>query len=89
MNLYAPSKQRSKAIKARFVVTVFIGILTLSLFRAQVLRSEDWVLQSESNRLRSLTEPAPRGIIRDRNGGSWPTTCRAIRSRYCPPIPTR
>ena len=68
MTLYAPSIARRKAVRARFVVGAFLGILLVSLFRAQVLRSEDWALQSESNRLRSLTEPAPRGIIRDRNG---------------------
>lgn len=68
MSLYAPSIARRKAVRARFVVGAFLGILLVSLFRAQVLRSEDWALQSESNRLRSLTEPAPRGIIRDRNG---------------------
>ena len=37
-------------------------------FRAQVYRSADWSLQSESNRLRPLTLPAPRGTIRDRAG---------------------
>lgn len=68
MSLYAPAEQRGKAFRARLVVAAFIGILVVGLFRAQILRSEDWVLQSESNRLRSLTEPAPRGIIRDRNG---------------------
>ncbi|MGI9625194.1 MAG: penicillin-binding protein 2 [Longimicrobiales bacterium] len=68
MRLYKPHEQRGRALRARGVVAVFLGILVMSLFRAQILRSEDWVLQSESNRLRSLTEPAPRGIIRDRTG---------------------
>ncbi|MDH3223474.1 MAG: penicillin-binding transpeptidase domain-containing protein, partial [Gemmatimonadota bacterium] len=68
MTLYAPTVARRKAVRARFLVSVVLGILLVSLFRAQVLRSQDWALQSESNRLRSLVEPAPRGIIRDRQG---------------------
>lgn len=50
------------------VAGVLLGILLVAFFRSQVLGSSDWVLQSESNRLRQLTVPAPRGIIRDRAG---------------------
>jgi len=49
------------------VVAVLMGILLLAFFRAQVLRSEDWALQSDFNRLRPLPIPAPRGTIFDRN----------------------
>lgn len=61
-------RHRVLANRARVVVVVLLGILTGVLFRAQVLRATDWLLQSERNRLRSLTVPAPRGIIRDRDG---------------------
>ena len=54
MSLLHPFEQRGKGLRARWVVTVFLGILVVSLFRAQVLRSEDWALRSESNRLRQL-----------------------------------
>jgi len=45
-----------------------MGILVLAFFRAQVLRSEAWRLQSDNNRLRPLPIPTPRGTIFDRNG---------------------
>ena len=60
--------QKALATRARVGVFVLLGLLAGVFFRAQVSRSSDWLLQSESNRLRSLTLPAPRGIIRDRTG---------------------
>lgn len=48
-------------------VAILMGALGLTFFRAQVLRSSDWGLQSESNRLRALALPAPRGTLFDRN----------------------
>ena len=45
-----------------------LGLLAAVFFRAQVYRSSEWVLQADSNRLRPLTLPAPRGTIRDRAG---------------------
>lgn len=45
-----------------------MGALLLAFFRAQVVRSTEWSLQSESNRLRPLGVPAPRGTLFDRNG---------------------
>lgn len=63
-----PRQARVLAIRARIVVIALLGVLIAVLFRAQVLRSSDWLLQSQSNRLRTLTIPAPRGVIRDRAG---------------------
>ena len=63
-----PQRVRVPATRARIVVVAMLGVLVAVLFRAQVLRSSDWLLQSQSNRLRALTIPAPRGIIRDRDG---------------------
>ena len=63
-----PRQVRVLAVRARIVVVALLGVLIAVLFRAQVLRSSDWLLQSQSNRLRALTIPAPRGVIRDRAG---------------------
>lgn len=68
MKGYDPRKQKSLATRARVVVFALLALLVGAFFRAQVSRSSDWLLRSESNRLRSLTLPAPRGIIRDRTG---------------------
>ena len=56
------------AVRARVVVVALLGVLIAVLFRFQVLKSSDWLLESQSNRLRPLTVPAPRGVIRDRVG---------------------
>jgi penicillin-binding protein 2 len=45
-----------------------MGALAAGFFRVQVLRSDTWQLRAESNRLRQLPVPAPRGTIYDRNG---------------------
>ncbi len=58
----------ARAIAARGIVVALLGVLVSALFRAQVIGSSSWRLQSESNRLRSVTVPPPRGIIRDRAG---------------------
>jgi penicillin-binding protein 2 len=63
-----PISRRQRARGGYLVVAVLMGILLLAFFRAQVLRSDDWALQSDFNRLRPLPIPAPRGTIFDRNG---------------------
>ncbi len=42
--------------------------LVLVFFRTQILEHSKYQLQSETNRLRPIPLPAPRGIITDRNG---------------------
>jgi penicillin-binding protein 2 len=49
-------------------MAVVLGSLALQFFRVQMLRSNDYMLRSESNRLRPLPVAAPRGTIFDRNG---------------------
>lgn len=68
MSGYRPLEKRSRAAAARVATTLLLGALTVTLFRGQVLGSSQWLLQSESNRLRSLVVPPPRGIVRDRAG---------------------
>ncbi|HEX7938802.1 MAG TPA: hypothetical protein VF483_07390, partial [Gemmatimonadaceae bacterium] len=53
--------------------TVYIGAavmtyLTVAFFRAQIMQYRTYVFQSETNRLREVPVPAPRGTIFDRNG---------------------
>ena len=50
---------------------MLVGILVFLLggfFRSQVLQHAKYALQSETNRLREIPLPAPRGVIYDRNG---------------------
>lgn len=68
MSGYRPAEQQTQAAVARWVALVLLGLVAVVLFRVQVIGSSRWLLQSESNRLRSLATPAPRGIIRDREG---------------------
>jgi penicillin-binding protein 2 len=59
------------ARRARFasigLLIAFVFLLG-AFFRTQVLQNAQYVLQSETNRLREVPLPAPRGIIYDRNG---------------------
>jgi penicillin-binding protein 2 len=63
-----PHQKRSQARGALVVLAVLFGVLILSFFRAQVVRGSSWALQSDSNRLRVLQVPAPRGTVFDRYG---------------------
>jgi penicillin-binding protein 2 len=49
-------------------VAILLGGLVLAFFRIQVVSSGSYALRAESNRLRPLPVPAPRGTIFDRNG---------------------
>ena len=60
--------RRRRAHAAGVVLALLMGLLTVAFFRAQVVSGTAWALQSESNRLRVLTVPAPRGTIFDRYG---------------------
>src|SRR6185503_1371914 len=56
--------------RGRAASLIVCGVLIFMLsafFRAQVLKNEDFKLQSEQNRLREIPTPAPRGRILDRN----------------------
>lgn len=68
MRLDHPLSRRRRAWGARWAVLGLMGLLGTAFFRAQVLRSSVWALQSDSNRLRALPLPAPRGAIFDRKG---------------------
>lgn len=63
-----PNERRGMGTAARGILLLAMAILAVSFFRAQVVRGPAWALQSESNRLRVLPIPAPRGTIFDRAG---------------------
>src|SRR5213083_2783262 len=51
-----------------FVVWGAFAAIAIAFFRTQILEHGKFKLQSETNRLRPIILPAPRGIITDRNG---------------------
>ncbi|MEC9354773.1 MAG: hypothetical protein VX507_00950, partial [Gemmatimonadota bacterium] len=63
MNLYHPHSRRQRARGLYLITVILMGILTVAFFRLQVLRSNTWELRAESNRIRQLPIPAPRGTI--------------------------
>ncbi len=63
-----PHERRRRAQVATTFLLLLMGVLVASFFRAQVVRSSTWTLQSDSNRLRVLPVPAPRGTVFDREG---------------------
>lgn len=68
MNIHHAHQRQRRAFGAYLVVALFMGALGISFFRVQVLRSSTWELRAESNRIRQLPIPVPRGTIYDRNG---------------------
>ena len=57
--------------RGRAASVIVCGVLVFLLsafFRAQILKNEQYSLQSEENRLRQIPTAAPRGKILDRNG---------------------
>ena len=68
MELHHLHVRRRRARGAVVVLVLLLGGLTLAFFQTQVLENPAYALQSEQNRLRPLTVPAPRGTIFDRNG---------------------
>ena len=67
MRLLHAHSRRRRATGALGIIAIVLGALALQFFRVQILRSNDYMLQSESNRLRPLPVAAPRGTIFDRN----------------------
>lgn len=68
MSAYHPHQLDRRLRIARVVVWAAFGAVTLAFFRAQILGHGKYQLQSQTNRLRPIPLPAPRGIITDRNG---------------------
>ena len=68
MNAFHPYLLDQRLGVARTAVWIVLGILVMSFFRTQILGHGKYQLQSETNRLRPIPLPAPRGVIYDRNG---------------------
>ncbi|WP_049721156.1 penicillin-binding protein 2 [Gilvimarinus polysaccharolyticus] len=58
----------SRALVAGGVIVLLTGILVLRFFSLQVDHHEDYVTQSDRNRVHVLPIPPTRGLIYDRNG---------------------
>jgi penicillin-binding protein 2 len=68
VNAFHPHLLDRRLGMARTGVWIVLGIIILSFFRTQILGHGKYQLQSETNRLRPIPLPAPRGIIYDRKG---------------------
>lgn len=65
---FHPNDIRRRGIAANVIVSLVLLFLGGGFFRTQVLEHAEYKLQSETNRLREVPLPAPRGVIYDRNG---------------------
>ena len=65
---FHPNDVARRGRQATVLLVLVIGFLLSAFFRTQILRNQQWVLQSEENRLREVPLPASRGIIYDRAG---------------------
>jgi penicillin-binding protein 2 len=68
LSLHLPHNRQRRAAGAYAVLAIVMAALGVAFFRIQVLRSSTWELRAESNRIRQLAVPTPRGVIYDRNG---------------------
>jgi len=65
---FHPNDVARRARAVRLVLAMVMASLGLAFFRVQVLRSSQYALQADGNRMREVPLLAPRGIIYDRNG---------------------
>src|SRR6476660_10105221 len=64
---FHPNDIRRRGHAAMIGIVALMLFLTAGFFRSQVLQHQKYALQAETNRLRELPLPAPRGVIYDRN----------------------
>ena len=65
---FHPNDVRRRGIAANVIISGALVFLGAGFFRTQVLEHAEYKLQSETNRLREVPLPAPRGVIYDRKG---------------------
>jgi penicillin-binding protein 2 len=65
---FHPNDIQKRGRAANVMVAGVLLFLAVGFFRTQVWFHQKYALQSETNRLRELPLPAPRGVIYDRNG---------------------
>ena len=68
MSIHLPHAKQKRAVGAYVVLGLLMTILAGAFFRIQILGSSTWQLRAESNRVRQLPVPTPRGILYDRHG---------------------
>lgn len=68
MNLQDRHAIARRATAAQSVVFLSFVVLIVAFFRVQVVESDRYQLLSQSNRMRAVALPAPRGLITDRTG---------------------
>ncbi|HEV8266421.1 MAG TPA: penicillin-binding protein 2 [Gemmatimonadales bacterium] len=68
MTTFHPHLLERRLGVVRLIVWAVLGVMVLAFFRTQILGHGKYQLQSETNRLRPIPLPAPRGVIFDRNG---------------------
>jgi penicillin-binding protein 2 len=68
MSSFHPHLLERRLRVARGVVWAAGAAFVIVFFKTQILEHSKYQLQSETNRLRAIPLPAPRGIITDRNG---------------------
>jgi penicillin-binding protein 2 len=64
---FHPNDVQRRGRAANAMVVGVLAFLAAGFFRSQVIQHQKYALQSETNRLRELPLPAPRGVIYDRN----------------------
>jgi penicillin-binding protein 2 len=67
VNFHPNDVQRRARVASALLFLAFV-FLGGSFFRTQILQHAQYVLQSETNRLREVPIPAPRGVVYDRRG---------------------
>jgi penicillin-binding protein 2 len=65
---FHPTSRRRRGLLSTLVIVLSLGLIGSAFYRAQVIRSADYTLRSDDNRLRLIPIPAPRGTVFDRNG---------------------
>jgi len=65
---FHPNDVARRARVVRGALTLVMAAFGLAFFRVQVLRSSQYALQADGNRMREVPLVAPRGIIYDRHG---------------------
>ena len=64
---FHPNEIRRRSGVASLLISGVLLFLAGGFFRSQVLQHEKYAMQSETNRMRLIPLPAPRGVIYDRN----------------------
>jgi penicillin-binding protein 2 len=65
---FHPNDVQRRGRTASFILAGAFTFLAAAFFRTQILEHAAYTLQSETNRLREVPLPAPRGIIYDKHG---------------------